>query len=120
MSLAETQQIMQVLQEIMQLLNGVTIKTEQIKRDIPQTREALATFRQLERIALRFLVLAKRMGLPEDIDRGISKVMELIVAIRMLQMSMNMMMASNPYTMIIGMAGFAGSIMTFGSMLEGY
>lgn len=120
MSLAETQQIMQVLQEIMALLNNVTIKTEKIQRDLPITKDALSTFRQLERLTLRFLVLAKRMGLPEDLDKGITKVMELITAIRMLQMSMNMMMATNPFTVFIGIAGFAGSMLTFGSVVEGY
>ena len=107
MSYAETQQIMADLKEIMALIDGVTIKTEKINTNLPQTRAALSTFRDIERIALRYLVLARRMGLPEEVEKATQTLTELIVMIRMVQMSYNMLMAGTPFGLLMGAAGLA-------------
>ena len=120
MSLAETQELMRTMQELMTLLKGVEEKTEKLNADYPRTKETLATFRQLERLALRWLVLAKQMGLPDDATRAIDTIAKLIVVLRMAQMSLNMMMMSNPVTALIGVAGIIGTAATLPSMLEGY
>ena len=120
MSLAETQELMRTMQELMTLLQGVEAKTEKLNADYPRTKETLATFRQLERLALRWLVLAKQMGLPDDATRAIDTIAKLIVVLRMAQMSLNMMMMSNPVTALIGVAGIIGTAATLPSMLEGY
>lgn len=120
MSLSDTQEIFTLLQEIMQMLDKVDVKSEKINNDLPRTQETLATFRQLERLALRWLVIARQMGLPENVTGAINTLAKLVVMIRMAQMSINMMMMSNPVTAAIGVAGIIGTVMTAPSLLEGY
>ena len=120
MSLSETQEIMSVLQEIMALLNNVEFKTQKINNDLPKTKESLASFRQLERVALRYLVLVRRMGVSEDIDNALSKIAELIVMINMLTMSFTMLQRGTPIGVLMGIASLSMGILSAGSILEGY
>jgi hypothetical protein len=120
MSLAETQELMRTMQELMALLNNIQARTTQLNNDQPITRETLATFRQLERVALRYLALAERMGLPPDAQKAIDLLMKVIVTARMAQISINMLMMSNPVTAAIGFAGLLMTVTTIPGMLEGY
>lgn len=119
MSLAETQQIMQLCQEIIQLLNTAEIKTGKLIKDLPQTEKVLNNFRQLERVALRYLAIARRMGLPEDAEQAIRIFSQLIVVIRMTQMSLGML-AGGPLGIAMGAAGLIMAGLSASSMLEGY
>jgi hypothetical protein len=105
MSLAETQELMRTMQQLMSLLNGVEAKTTQINSDLPRTKSSLATFNQLERVAIRYLAIARRMGLPDEATQVIQVLSELIVMIRMAQMSMNMLMIGTPFGWAMGAAG---------------
>jgi hypothetical protein len=107
MSYAETQQIMADLKEIMALIDGVTIKTEKLNTNLPRTKETLSTFKDIERVALRYLALSRRMGLPEDIEKATQTLTELIVMIRMAQMSYTMLTAGTPIGLLLGAAGIA-------------
>lgn len=109
-----------MLQEIDRLLSNIQAKINAIEGKRPQLENTLRTFQQVERLALRWLVLARRMGLPEELDAAISKIAGLITAIRMLQIAGNLAMASNPVTAAIGVAGLLGSVYTFGDVLAGY
>jgi hypothetical protein len=106
-SLAETQQIMQLCQEIIQLLNNAEVKTTKLIADLPTTKETLVTVRELERVAIRYLAIVRRMGLPDDAANAIMVLSKLIVVIRMLHMSYNMLAASTPFGLLMGLAGFA-------------
>jgi hypothetical protein len=112
MSYAETQQIMADLKEIMALIDGVTIKTEKLNNNLPRTKETLSTFRDIERVALRYLVLARRMGLPEDVEKATQVITELIVMIRMAQMSYNMLTSGTPIGLLMGAAGMAITVLS--------
>jgi hypothetical protein len=122
MSLAETQQIYDVLVQIDAILKGIEVKTVALQQRAPAVRENLKTFMQLERLALRYLVLARRMGLPEEYEQAVNAISRLVVSMRMAMISINLMMASNPVTMAIGFAGLAGVAIELGSgsILEGY
>jgi hypothetical protein len=96
---------MQVLQEIMALLNNVEFKTTKLNTELPQTKETMATFRELERVAVRYLAIARRMGLPENATHAIQILSQMVVVIAMVQMSSNMLMRSTPYGWVMGMAG---------------
>jgi hypothetical protein len=122
MSLAETQQIYDVLVQIDAILKGIEVKTVALQQRAPAVRENLKTFMQLERLALRYLVLARRMGLPEEYEQAVNGISRLVVSMRMAMISINLMMASNPVTMAIGFAGLAGVAIELGSgsILEGY
>ena len=112
MSYAETQQIMADLKEIMALIDGVTIKTERLNTNLPRTKETLSTFKDIERVALRYLALARRMGLPEDIERATQALSELIVMIRMAQMSYTMLTAGTPIGLLMGVAGISMTVLS--------
>lgn len=120
--LGDFQQLLSLAQQIMDVLNNTTTAIEKVEQKTPVVRENLENFRQLERLALRYLVLARRMGLPEEVGSAVDKVNQLIVTIRMLQISVSMLMASNPVMMLIGVAGLLGAATTLGSgsILEGY
>jgi hypothetical protein len=105
MSLAETQELMRTMQQLMSLLNGVEAKTTKINSDLPQTKSSLATFNQLERVAIRYLAIARRMGLPDEATQAVQVLSELVVMIRMTQMSMNMLMLGTPFGWAMGAAG---------------
>ena len=111
MSLSETQEIMQVLQEIMALLDNVEFKTAKLNDDLPQTKDALITFSQLERVALRFLTISRRMGLSDNVMQATQRLSQLIIMIRMAQMSYRMLSMTTPYGVIMGIAG--GVLTTF-------
>ena len=120
MSLSETQEIMSVLQEIMALLNNVEFKTKKINDELPKTKNTLNTFRELERVVLRYVTLARKIGLPDDIDKAMNVVTQLIILLTMAQMSMNMLMRGTPAGVLMGIAGVGLTAMSMGNPLEGY
>ena len=100
---------------------------EQIRQIVaelePQLERAprqLATFRELERVALRYLVLARRMGLPEDVDRAVNLLARLVTTARMAQISLSMLMMGNPLTAALGIAGLAGAVLSLNDAFAGY
>jgi hypothetical protein len=107
MSLAETQELMRTMQELMALLNSVEAKTEKISSEMPQTKANFTAFNQLERVALRYLALSRRMGLPDEAARATEVVSRLLTTLRMAQMSMNMLMLNTPVGWLMGIAGLA-------------
>jgi len=120
MSASDTQQIMDMLQEIERLLIDIEPKIANIERKQPQLESALQTFKDIERLALRWLVITRRLGLPEDVGNALDKIARLLVMINMLQMSMSMLMATNPFTVGIGVAGGVGVALSMGDMMAGY
>jgi hypothetical protein len=119
MSLAETQELMRTMQELMSLLNGVEAKTTQLNSEAPTTEKTLTNFRQLERVSLRYLAIARQMGLPGEAEKTIQILSQLLVMIRMVQMSMTMMASGTPFGLLMGVAGMIMSVAS-ASSLEGY
>jgi hypothetical protein len=104
MSLAQTQELMATLKELTSLLSGVEAKTTKINSEMPQTKNSLATFSQLERVALRYLVISRKLGLPDSINNAM-QLSQLVVMVRMAQMSINMLMLGTPFGWAMGAAG---------------
>jgi hypothetical protein len=120
-SLAETQQIYNLLLEIDALLKNVEIKTKQLNNDLPRTQSTLDSFKQLERVTIRCLALTRRMGLPDDVNNAITTLMRLISIIRMVQISINMMqMATGPFGFIMGAAGLMTAAYSATDVFAGY
>jgi len=119
MSLAETQQIMQVCQEIIKLLDGIEFKTEKLVTEAPRTERIFENFRQLERVAVRYLAIARQLGLPEDAEKTVQLLARIIVMMRMVQASMTMM-TGGPIGVAMGVASMLLAGLSAGSMLEGY
>lgn len=111
---------MALLTEISRILDGIDVKSTKLNADLPRSKETLATFRQLERVVLRYLVLARKMGIPEEYDRAIDAITKLIVLVGMLQMSFNMLAMTTPYGLVMGVAGGLLTAATLPSLLEGY
>lgn len=120
MSFAETRQIMADIQEIMQLLNNAEIKTVKITQELPKTKDALATLSQLERVALRYLAIVNKLGLSEGVQGQIQQLSQLLVMIRMVQMSYRMLMLSTPYGWLMAAAGFTLTGLALYDMTAGY
>lgn len=80
----------------------------------------MSSFQRFEQVALRYLALARRMGLPEDVEQAVNRVMRLVTALRMLQLASSLMLATNPVTFALGAAGFGMGVLSFGDALVGY
>jgi hypothetical protein len=106
--------------EVDRLLADIELKISRIENKAPQMSRALTTFSQAERLALRWLVLAQRMGLPEDVDAAVNRIARLITAIEMLRTASNLLLASNPVTMAIGVAGLIGGALSVSDAMAGY
>jgi hypothetical protein len=119
MSLAETQELMRTMQELMVLLGHVEAKTTRLNDELPRTKETMGTFRELERVAVRYLALARRMGLPDDSTKAIEVLSRLVVLAGMAQMSFNMLMRMTPYGWLMGVAGIAMTGLSFYDSLTG-
>jgi hypothetical protein len=115
MSLAETQELMRTMQELIRLLDGVDVKANKIIDKVPDLKKAGATFQQAERLAVRYLALARRMGLPEQIEQATQLVSQLVVMMRMLQISTSMI-SGGGIGALIGIAGIIGVVMTANDM----
>jgi len=75
---------------------------------------------QIERLAIRWLALGRRMGLPDDAGRAIDLLARLTVTIRMLHIASNLLMSSNPVFVALGGAGAIGSILQMIDSAEGF
>lgn len=117
MSLGEVQQIYALLLKIDEVLTRIEDKTEKLQRDLPKTREALTTLRDAERVALRYLVLARKISGSERADELIRILSKLLVIMQMLYISGTMLFSGTPYGLLMGIAGI---VMAEASMLEGY
>lgn len=117
MSLGEVQQIYAVLLKIDEILTRIENKTENLERDLPKTKEALMTLRDLERVTLRYVALARRISGSERADDLIRILTRIMVTMQMLYISGTMLFSATPYGVLMGIAGVA---MAQASMLEGY
>jgi hypothetical protein len=117
LSLAETREIMQMLQEILAALNKVEVKTGKLTSDLPKIKEDISTFREAERLALRYLALARRMHLPEHAQQAAQIAASIIVIIRMLQMSMGLI-GGGGLGVLIGFAGIAGAMLSVNDLMQ--
>jgi len=111
---------MAVCQEIIRLLDGVEFKTSKVTNDLPKIKETLMTFKDLERVAVRYLAVVKRLGLPDGVQQQVQLLSQLIVIIRMAQMSYNMLIAGTPVGLLMGVAGLALTGLSFYDSFSGY
>ena len=120
MSLAETQELMRTMKELMALLNNVQAKTEKIVADTPKVKDSLASFKQLERVSLRYLAIVRRMGLPDALQQQIQLLAQLITTVRMLQISYTMLTSTTPIGVLMGVAGVVLTGFSIYDSMEGY
>ena len=90
-SLSDIQQIHSMLQEISRLLDEVDTKTDTVTR---KTVTSTESFRQLESVVMRYLIIARRIGLPEGVDNAIQKIAQFIIAVRTLDITLKMFQAN--------------------------
>jgi hypothetical protein len=115
MSVGAITDIQQLRMEIEELKRAV----DDLEPSLKVAPERLATFRQLERVALRYLLLARRIGLPDDVNRATQFLTRILVMLRMAQMSIAMM-ATGPIGILLGVAGIGLTVMSLADMSEGY
>jgi len=102
---------------------GIRRELEEIKRILdelqPQLERAprqLETFKQLERVAFRYLTLVRRAGLPENAEELIRVGTRIIVVFRQMQIAGTMLFAG-PVGVLLGIATLALAHLT---LMEGY
>lgn len=106
MSLSQTQEIMMVCREIIDLLNNAELKTTQLVKELPATKELLLSVRSFERVAVRSLALTRQMGLPDNVLQQINLFSQLVVLMRMVHINYKLI-GAGPIGIILGMLGFA-------------
>jgi hypothetical protein len=75
------------------------------------------TIRQYESVLYRMLALTQRLGLPPQAEEMIRKLQTIIMTVRMLTVSLNLLEMSTPYGIISGAIGLAGVALTAGTAL---
>jgi hypothetical protein len=118
MSLAETQQIMAMLQEIMRMLDNVDVKTSKLEADLPKTKEALATKRDLLRLMTELNQVLAFLGASE-LNDYISKLQKAIFFTNALMIAAKMFERGTLIGNILGVAAVAGTMIS-ASNLEGH
>jgi hypothetical protein len=119
MSLSETREILDIARQIMDILNNTSTAASKVEEKVPVVEKQLGNFRQLERLAIRYLALTNRMGLPSDITAATQRISQLIVMLRMLQISLSTA-AGGPVGLLTGIAGVIGTALTVGELTNEY
>jgi hypothetical protein len=117
--MSEIQESYALLQEVDRLLADIELKISNIERKAPVMERNLQTFRQLERVAMRYLILARQLGLPEDAEKAINVLARLLMVLRMVQMTMNLA-TWGPLGIVAAIPAAGMTALSFASITEGY
>jgi hypothetical protein len=78
--------------------------------------QQLSVFKEVEAVARRYLILAKRLGLPEDVDNAVRFLSRVLIILRQIQLTASLV--------AMGPVGIIMAIPTVGltalSIVEGY
>jgi len=108
-SLAEARQLYETLEKSVELTRKLE---QQTQRTSPKLSQAIS-------LAYGLLSIFKRMGLPDDVEAGISRVMRLISVLNMLRTSMIALeAASGPIGWALAAIGAVGTVLAFQEELE--
>jgi len=83
-SLGDIQQMYSMLQEMDRMLSRINTGLNDAEINAKKTQEQ---FDRLESIALRYMVIVGRLGLPEDANMLLQKVAMMIIALKQLEMT---------------------------------
>ena len=73
-----------------EIVYNVRVDTSGLEKEVSSL---LDNFTKLEQIALRYLTIARRMGLPEDIDNAIQAIAKLIVVLNQVRLTVGLLNA---------------------------
>ena len=88
------------------MLSSIDVKLDQTERKIGRNTES---FRQLERVALRYIILARRIGLPEDVEKAMDTIARFIIAVRQMEISIRLAQVALAGAGPIGWIALGGS-----------
>ena len=71
-----------------EIVLGIRIDTSQVSSDVDSL---MSNFRKLELVAVRYLAIARQLGLPDDVSKALNTLSSLIVIMRQVQMTMNLL-----------------------------
>ena len=80
----------------------------------------MSNARKIELIFYRLLSLARRLGLPEDMDAAIMKIGRMTMAVRLLHGAITAIEASTPYGWALALVSVAGVSITTAEMTHEY
>jgi tRNA C32,U32 (ribose-2'-O)-methylase TrmJ len=119
MSLAETQQIYDLLLRIDDILSGIEVKTASLERTAPKTKEAVATKRELLRLFSQLNMVLSQMGFPKEINGTVRKLQEAIFFVNALTIAMKAFERGTLMGNILGVVSVVATMVS-ASSLEGY
>lgn len=114
--MSEIQETYRILTEINKLLADIELKISKIEGNTRKIEKTTDDFRNLERLALRYLTISRRMGLPDQIEQATQLITTLVVMMRMLQISATMI-SGGGIGALIGIAGVISVTMQANDML---
>ena len=80
--MSNIQQTYALLQQMYELMQKIEIQGKQTER---QTTRNIDSFKQLESVAMRYMLIARRLGLPEGADAFLQKISMMIMAMHQLR-----------------------------------
>ena len=107
-----------MLQEIMQMLDHVQVKTAKLETDLPKTKQAIASKKELFRLIMELNKVLAFMGASE-LNDYINKLQQAIFFTNALFISAKMFERGTVIGNILGVASVAGTMVS-ASNLEGY
>jgi hypothetical protein len=121
-TIQELQMLLDVVKQVRTELDSLqqTTGTHSLQELGSGAKDTVMTAQQFTRILFRMNSILAHMGLPPEIEATIRKFQQLIFITRMLQQSMNLLMVSNPYTIIFGVMGLASAGFSLGDTIVGY
>ena len=124
MSLAETQQLFNLLTEIDKILGEIQLKQDQINRDVPRTREALQIFNKLEAVAFRYATIAQKIAGSEESETVIMQLTKILMIMRQIQIAGSLIAGGVATGGVLGAIGVVGGVgalvITELTIMEGY
>lgn len=118
MSLAETQQIMVMLQEIMQILNNVQAKTRNVVEDTPKVKEHEISLRKQVHTLNMMIALLGTFSGDKTISGASRKIQQLMMsAFRLYMLFMALDAMAGPWGLAYALGNAAATGMTLGNMM---
>ena len=87
------------------MLADIELKITNIEGKKAVVAENIMSFRELERITLRYLIIARRLGLPEEIGKATAVITSLVIIIRMADIALTQLERPGITGLLIGIAG---------------
>ena len=126
-STSDAYEMMTILKSMEETITGIENRIAGLNS--PDGPESIGSAKmklyQVERLAIRWLALGRRMGLPDDMGKAVDLMARMVTTIRMAHIAMNLMFSTTPggkgtVMAFIGLAGLVGASLSALDSAGGY